>query len=86
MTVVALLKFLHKAPWLLMSYAIVVIVIVFAMTYAAKPFSAILDAAKAGNAEAMERAAEAPGRRFALAVPLSLYSLLVFLMVVKPLA
>jgi uncharacterized membrane protein len=74
------------APWLLMSYAIIVITIVFAITYAAKPFTAILEAAEAGDAEAMERAVRAPGRRFALATGVTLYSLLVFLMVVKPFA
>jgi hypothetical protein len=73
-------------PWLLMSYAIIAIVIVFAITDAARPFSAILDAAEAGDADAMARAANAPVRRFALAVPIALYGLLVFLMVVKPFA
>ena len=74
------------APWLLMSYAIIAITIVFALTYAAKPFTAILEAAEAGDADAMERAVHAPGRRFALATGVTLYSLLVFLMVVKPFA
>ncbi len=74
------------APWLLMSYAVIAIVLVFAITYAARPFSAILEAAEAGDAEAMARAASAPGRRFALGVGVSLYGLLVFLMVVKPFA
>ncbi len=74
------------APWLLMSYAIIVIVVVFAVTYAARPFSAILEAAEAGDAGAMAQAASAPARRFALAVPIVLYGLLVFLMVTKPFA
>jgi uncharacterized membrane protein len=74
------------APWLLMSYAMIVIVIVFALTYAAKPFSAILEAAEAGDAVAMAAAASAPARRLALAVPIILYGLLVFLMVTKPFA
>ena len=74
------------APWLLMSYAIIAIVVVFAVTYAARPFSAILEAADAGDADAMAQAASAPARRFALAVPIVLYGLLVFLMVTKPFA
>ena len=74
------------APWLLMSYAVIAIVLVFAIMYAARPFSAILEAAEAGDAEAMARAANAPGRRFALATGVFLYGLLVFLMVVKPFA
>ena len=60
------------------------IVVVFAVTYAARPFSAILEAAEAGDAGAMAQAATAPARRFALAVPIVLYGLLVFLMVTKP--
>lgn len=74
------------APWLLMSYAIIAIAIVFAVTYAARPFSAILEAAEAGDASAMAAAASAPARRLALAVPIALYGLLVFLMVTKPFA
>jgi len=73
-------------PWLLMSYVIVGFVIVFAITYAARPFSAILEAAEAGDAEAMAQAANAPGRRFALGTGIFLYGLLVFLMVAKPFA
>ncbi len=73
-------------PWLLMSYVIIGLVIVFAITYAARPFSAILEAAEAGDAEAMARAANAPSRRFALGTGIFLYGLLVFLMVVKPFA
>ena len=73
------------APWLLMSYAIIVIVVVFAVTYAARPFTAILEAAEAGDAGAMAQAATTPARRLALAVPIVLYGLLVFLMVTKPL-
>ena len=72
------------APWLLMSYGIIAVVVVFAVTYAARPFSAILEAAEAGDADAMAQAASAPARRFALAVPILLYGLLVFLMVTKP--
>jgi uncharacterized membrane protein len=74
------------APWLLMSYGIIVIVVVFAVTYAARPFTTILDAAEAGDADAMAQAASAPARRLALAVPIVLYGLLVFLMVTKPFA
>lgn len=74
------------APWLLMSYAIIAIAIVFAVTYAARPFSAILEAAEAGDSSAMAAAASAPSRRLALAVPIVLYGLLVFLMVTKPFA
>jgi hypothetical protein len=51
-----------------MSYAIMVIAIVFALTYAAKRFSVILAAAEAGDAAAMAAAASAPTRRLALAV------------------
>lgn len=72
------------APWLLFSYVIIVVTIVFALTYAAKPFSAILDAARAGDAAAMARATDAPARRFALWFAILAYSSLVFLMVVKP--
>lgn len=74
------------APWLLLSYAVIVLAIVFALTYAARPFSAILEAAEAGDADAMAKAASAPARRFALATPIILYGLLVFLMVTKPFA
>ena len=72
------------APWLLASYVIIAISVVFALRYTAAPFSAILDAAAAGDAAAMERALNAPARRIALAGTLILYSSLVFLMVVKP--
>jgi hypothetical protein len=72
------------APWLLASYAIIAISVVFALRYTATPFSAILDAAAAGDVAAMERAVNAPARRIALAGTLILYSSLVFLMVVKP--
>lgn len=72
------------APWLLASYVIIAISVVFALRYTAAPFSAILDAATAGDAAAMERALSAPARRIALAGTLILYSSLVFLMVVKP--
>jgi hypothetical protein len=74
------------APWLLLSYGIIVVAIVFALRYAARPFSAILEAADAGDAAAMAQAASAPSRRMALAVPIVLYSMLVFLMVTKPFA
>jgi uncharacterized membrane protein len=74
------------AAWLLMSYAIVVMVIAFAVTFAAKPFSAILEAAQAGDAEAMAQAVDAPARRLALWFGIVMYGLLVFLMVVKPFA
>ena len=72
------------APWLLASYVIIAISVIFALRYTAAPFSAILDAAAAGDAAAMERAMNAPARRIALAGTLILYSSLVFLMVVKP--
>ena len=74
------------APWLLMSYAIIVVVVIFAVTYAARPFSAILEAAEAGDADAMAVSASARARKVALAVPIVLYGLLVFLMVTKPFA
>jgi hypothetical protein len=72
--------------WLLASYAVIAVIIVFALTYAARPFSAILEAAEAGDAQAMARAANAPARRLALATAIILYGLLVFLMTVKPFA
>jgi hypothetical protein len=72
------------APWLVMSYIVIVVVVVFAITYAARPFTAILEAAQAGDAQGMMMAVRAPGRRFALAFAIVLYSLLVFLMTVKP--
>ena len=72
------------APWLVASYAIIVVSVVFALRYTAAPFSAILDAAAAGDAAAMERAVNARARRIALAGTLILYASLVFLMVVKP--
>lgn len=74
------------ATWLLLSYGLIVVIVVFAVTYAAKPFSAILEAAEAGDAAAMTAAAHAPGRRFALGFSVVAYGLLVFLMVTKPFA
>ena len=74
------------APWLVMSYVLIVVVVVFAITYAARPFTAILEAAQAGDSEAMSAAVRAPGRRFALGFTIAMYGLLVFLMTVKPLS
>lgn len=72
------------APWLLMSYAVVVVTIAFAITYAAKPFTDILDAAQAGDADRMALALDAGPRKFALSFAIVMYGVLVFLMVVKP--
>ena len=74
------------AGWLIASYVLIAITIVFALTFAARPFSAILDAAEAGDGDGMAQAARAPARRFALGFAIVAYGLLVFLMVVKPFA
>jgi uncharacterized membrane protein len=72
------------APWLLLAYADVVIAILIGIFFAAAPFSAILDAARAGDAAAMAVAVAAPRRRAMLAIAIFLYGSLFFLMVVKP--
>ncbi len=74
------------AGWLLLAYADVVVSILIGVFFAAAPFSAILDAAKAGDAAAMAVAVEAPRRRLMLALTIFLYGGLIFLMVVKPFA
>ena len=79
-------SFNFLATWLLLSYGLIAMIVVFAVTYAAKPFSAILEAAEAGDDAAMTAAAHAPARRFALTFAVVAYGSLVFLMVTKPFA
>jgi hypothetical protein len=74
------------APWLLLAYADVVLIFLVALRFSAAPFSAILEAAQAGDADAMGRAVQAPARRMAMYSYLVLVATLVFVMVVKPLA
>jgi len=74
------------AGWLVLAYVDVVLMIILGVFFAAAPFTAILEAAEAGDASAMAAAARAPRRRAMLAIGIVLYGALIFLMVVKPFA
>jgi hypothetical protein len=74
------------APWLLLAYLDVVVLTVIAFRWAAPAFSAILEAAGAGDAAEMQARSQAPRRRWSLTATAALFGALIFLMVVKPLA
>ena len=72
--------------WLLLAYADVIVMAALAFRVGAPAFTALIEAAKAGDSREVERLVRDRRRRFAVLSNAALYALLVFLMVVKPLA